>query len=112
MVSLTWAMAINSLVVDHTAGLPSCLGVIIILEHQVVGVLTGTLSITPSLISRSSPAFTGPSQCRGTGAGLCTATGVALSSINKRKGGLLVIRGNGCCSQVLNAEAAYLSTMY
>ena len=77
-----------------------------------MGVFTGTLSITPSLTSRSRPSVTILSQCKGTAAGLWTATGEAFSFKNRRKGGLVFIRGKGCCSHVLNAEAAYLSTMY
>ena len=40
------------------------------------------------------------------------ATGTASSLRNKRKGGDLSIRGNGCFSQQLNAELENLSRMY
>ena len=38
-------------------------------------------------------------------AGFITAVGVACLSTNKRIGGAVFMRGNGCCSHTLNAEA-------
>ena len=43
---------------------------------------------------------------------MCTATGVAFSATNIRKGGDLSMRAIGCVSQQLNAELLYLSNMY
>ena len=43
---------------------------------------------------------------------MCAATGTASSLRNRRSGGDLSIKGNGCFSQQLNAELENLSRMY
>ena len=68
--------------------------------------------MTPRRSSRSKPACTSASQCLGTAAGECIATGFAVWSTNNLSGGESFISGNGCCSQTLNALAAYRSNIY
>ena len=93
-------------------GFPLVLAVISIRWHHVTGSLTGTFSKTPSSQSLSRPLFTSDLQCNGTWGGVCTATGTASSLTNRRNGGDLSMRGNGCFSQQLNADPAYRSRMY
>ena len=85
-------------------GLPSCFGVITILEHQVKGSFTWTGSSTLRRTSLSKPALTALAQCNGIGLGVYMAVGVAWESTKSLRGGELSIKGSGCISQQLNAE--------
>ena len=85
-------------------GEPSALGVMCILEHQVSGVLSGTLSSTPRRTSRSSPSRTLLCQASGTWEGVLIAVGFAAGFTNKRSGSLSDMSGKLWCSQTLNAE--------
>ena len=76
-------------------GLPSGFGVISILLHHFTGSLTGTFSSTPRATLRSNPCLTAAFQCKGTGLGMCTATGEANSSVNIFNAGAESIRFRG-----------------
>lgn len=93
-------------------GSPVGLGCTTILLHHWTGSLTGTFSSTPSLQSLSRPPLTASCQCRGTWAGVWTATGLAEGSTCSRSGGLPVIKGKGCFWQMLKAEELNLLRMY
>merc|ERR1712082_79523 len=86
-------------------GSPLCFGTHTILEHHVVGVLTGTSSMMPILTSFYSPSFTWSCQCFGTVYGLCTATGSA-SDLVKIESSSPSIFGNSWDVHLLKVEAA------
>ena len=84
---------------------------ITILWHQVTGVPKGTFSNTPRATSLSRPRLTSSCQCTGTGIGLWQGLGVALGSIERAKGGLVII-GRVWCSHVLNELEEYKLSRY
>ena len=91
-------------------GLPFSFQVLTIPWHQVTGSLTGTASMTPSLTSLSIDDFTSCCQCRGTGIGSWTATGLVSWSTWSSNGGPS-IRGSVWHSRVLRVLDRYLSSI-
>ena len=84
---------------------------ITILWHQVTGVPKGTFSNTPRATSLSRPRLTSSCQCTGTGNGLWQGLGFALGSIERAKGGPVII-GRVWCSHVLNELEEYKLSRY
>ena len=111
--SVTWVClvvaALTALRSTTRRGAPVFLPTTCILLHHVVGVLEGTLSITPRAMSRSSSRRTSSTQCAGIVDGRCIATGSDPSLTCILKGGKPDIKGKGWCGQTLNADAAYVS---
>ena len=83
-----------------------------ILLHQVVGVLEGTRSNTPSCISRSNSSRTWSTQWARIFEGLWIATGSADFFTWIRRGGNPDILGSGWWEHVLNADAAYVFSIH